>query len=466
MLRRIKRIDLSTLHPSEPDNQNKRHSSEVTSCVGVVANMQATTPIEAIIMDTRQEAMVTPKTAAKMVAVGMNEVGKVVVLATIILLLFLSSACTRQDIESADVSKVGISNDKVVTVDVDAINAERTYSLSDILDSYEMVQLESAPDAFFRGGGVVISDNYIAIIPDGGPAKLFSRKGKYIGNIGALGNGPGEYRIKAQSVVINENVGEVYLAPMQSKAVLVYDLEGSYLRDIDIEGSLQKPIITTDGDSAIALVHLAFADCGDRFNACRLLQSNDSPVRASYVYVPGISVNLDDEDPNKAGFSNELFGEGIGRQLNFQLLGRDTLLCYQPDNSDVFAKLAVNASTSFKKDGYFRLREFLGCYLIEMMSRERSEYFVVNKEGRDGFKLYLVNDYLGGMEAYSGFHNGYFINIYPEPEVLAEEIKKFMALNNLTPDIQIQLKKQMDFCLEGNAIILFGKLKPDFPYDL
>ena len=57
-------------------------------------------------------------------------------------------------------------------------------SLGDLMESYEIIRLDN-----------YVTDNYILLRPADvvSPVKLFTRKGRYVADIGGVGQGPGEY---------------------------------------------------------------------------------------------------------------------------------------------------------------------------------------------------------------------------------------------------------------------------------
>ena len=72
-------------------------------------------------------------------------------------------------------------------------------SLGDLMESYEIIRLDNRDEALIKTYpyGVYVTDNYILLRPAGvvSPVKLFTRKGRYVADIGGVGQGPGEYYI-------------------------------------------------------------------------------------------------------------------------------------------------------------------------------------------------------------------------------------------------------------------------------
>ena len=59
-------------------------------------------------------------------------------------------------------------------------------SLSDLVESYEVIKLENRDEALIKTYpfGIFVTDNYILLNPDAiSPIKLFTRKGQYVADI-------------------------------------------------------------------------------------------------------------------------------------------------------------------------------------------------------------------------------------------------------------------------------------------
>ncbi|WP_257005638.1 6-bladed beta-propeller, partial [Tannerella forsythia] len=111
------------------------------------------------------------------------------------------------------------------------VKSETELPLSQLLESLEIIPLENKDEAFSKIGVIYISDNYIGCQPyDQSPYKLFDRKGKFIGDIGAIGQGPGEYR-NVYFSQINEKKERIYIVSHNAKKILTYDLKGIFLEN-------------------------------------------------------------------------------------------------------------------------------------------------------------------------------------------------------------------------------------------
>jgi len=97
-------------------------------------------------------------------------------------LLALGVSCTSEPNAS---QFVDVNGDQVLVCDMNKVTDTIDFPLSNLLESCEMVRLETTDGAFFdRARFVDISENYILIKSAGRfPVKLFDRSGKFIREI-------------------------------------------------------------------------------------------------------------------------------------------------------------------------------------------------------------------------------------------------------------------------------------------
>ena len=103
----------------------------------------------------------------------------------------MSASCSSSVPKEGDI----IEDSAFRSVDLRIIEkAEGTVmSLSDLVESYEVIKLENRDEALIKTYpfGIFASDNYILLNPDAiSPIKLFTRKGQYVADIGGIGQGP------------------------------------------------------------------------------------------------------------------------------------------------------------------------------------------------------------------------------------------------------------------------------------
>ncbi len=115
--------------------------------------------------------------------------------------------------------------DGVITIDADK---KITKTLDDYISNIEIVPLETNEEALLRNYWKVIEYNDKYYVQDrSNGLYVFNNKGKYISNIGDLGNGPGEY-IYISDFQINPYTGYIEILEPRGK-VKVYNPRGEFL---------------------------------------------------------------------------------------------------------------------------------------------------------------------------------------------------------------------------------------------
>lgn len=92
---------------------------------------------------------------------------------------------------------------------------------------------------------------------------LFSHDGKFIGNVGRKGQGPGEY-IKIHDYFIKDNA--IYIYDFSSRKILKYTLDGQYIDQYVMSFSFDKIVPTPDGRGYLTLNTFSNKDDGSKFS--------------------------------------------------------------------------------------------------------------------------------------------------------------------------------------------------------
>ncbi len=131
---------------------------------------------------------------------------------------------------------VEVNGNKVVDCNISEVTDTIDLQLSEIISECEVIPLETNEKSLFESVyHVGISENYIAIHSHGSlPIKLFSRKGKFIRDIGKIGRGPGEFN-SLYGIQIDEAANRIYLTPFaNAKELIVYNLNNENLPPIPL----------------------------------------------------------------------------------------------------------------------------------------------------------------------------------------------------------------------------------------
>jgi DNA-binding beta-propeller fold protein YncE len=93
--------------------------------------------------------------------------------------------------------------------------------------------------AFSPNGELVVTDGY-------GNARVvrFTKGGKYLGEFGMRGNGPGQFQLPHNVVI--DTKGQIYVSDRDNQRVEVFDPAGKYLRQWEHVGALSSLIMTAD----------------------------------------------------------------------------------------------------------------------------------------------------------------------------------------------------------------------------
>lgn len=146
---------------------------------------------------------------------------------TQILACLLLVACSGEQ----KLSVIGTRNGELITIKPHEVKDTVDLYLSDLVDDIEIVRLETTKGALVKPAPAYVSDNYV--LTGIAEMKLFERKtGKYIGNVGHNGRGPGEYLSGIYCAQIDEKARNIYMLSYsgtgEPQQILVYDLNGKW----------------------------------------------------------------------------------------------------------------------------------------------------------------------------------------------------------------------------------------------
>lgn len=137
---------------------------------------------------------------------------------TLIVFVILLSICSCKAQRELDVREYFISHK----------NAERP--VSDIIESYELIQLEETEGAYFSNARrIIFNDGKIIILTSDKRILTFSESGKFIGSIDKQGRGPDEYQVLSD-ICLDEENGRV-IASCHMK-VVIFSPEGEILNQL------------------------------------------------------------------------------------------------------------------------------------------------------------------------------------------------------------------------------------------
>ena len=365
---------------------------------------------------------------------------------------------------------VEVGGEKITVCELNLLKDTIDLPLNYWVDDFETVKLDGKDEALVGQGPVCVSENYILVgRANNVPCKLFRRDGSFVGKVGNIGQGPGEYTM-IYDMQIDEQAGHVYLLPWNAKSIFVYDMKGQYLKDIPLNKKYEKMIVPK-GKFKV--------DAARNRVAVMLLPFDYLPVVA---WVQDMEGNFINEVPMnhlkvKPDFSNEVVSTKAASDAldvflcTFWELRKDTLYHLNIEDGKLHPKFTMNFGQ--RKIAIHDYHEFPRHYVgaltnpVQVGDRtyqtEGEAFFMVDKVSKKGTFFRVGNDFLDNEPIkYMPFHcsNGYFTqNI--EPAVLIERLEKGLKNN---PDEAG--RKKMEALMktideDDNNYIFIGKLKTD-----
>lgn len=367
---------------------------------------------------------------------------------------------------------VDVNGEEVTVCELDLLKDTVDLPLSYWVDDCRIIKLDGCDEALVGMGPVYVSDNYVMVgRHESTPCKLFRKDGTYVGNVGSIGQGPGEYTM-VYDAQIDEKAGHVYLLPWNAKSIFVYSLQGEFLKDIPLDRKYTKLVVPKG---------VFRVDAEKNRVAVVLLPFDYLPVVA---WVQDMEGNVIHEVNDaclkiKPDFSNEVFSAKSSESLDVQIftfweMRKDTLYHLGMDNGKLSPRFTLDfGNRDITMHTYHELyRHFIGTLTIpkqigeNMYSATNEVFFMVDKQTKKGSFFRIANDYMDYASIrYMPMHfkEGYYTeNI--EPTVLKERIQN--ALDGgleMEPGRKESLEKLLaDIDEDDNNYIFVGKLKTDY----
>lgn len=355
-----------------------------------------------------------------------------------------------------NVTTVKLDDAQIVVLDEAKVTEKKTVKLSDLVEDFQIIRFENKDEAFFKAFWMYFSDNYICIRQSGNPIKLFDKSGRYLGNVGNIGQGPGEYN-HIYDILLDEKGQSIYVTPIVSDNVLHYDLTGKYIDKLRFGEKINKGRMFLSSDASIlSLVHLCFRDAGDKFTGANVQLQNPDSVQ--YVYVEEIASNMKNQEGIRVGFSDEIWSYRNSADFPFMMTHTDTLYHYNSQTNKIQAAFTMSMDPDKKGDSFFIFNEWPHHYFVTIVG-EGGRNILVSKERPVGYEVEFVNDFMGNLEFYPQTQDGYFYQNW-EPAELREALEETLASGNCPDDQKEKLKAFMQTLHDNDNNLLFlGKLK-------
>ena len=397
-------------------------------------------------------------------------------------LLFLFSVAMSASCSSSVPKEGDIIKDSTFrSVDLHMVEkAEGTVmSLSDLVESYEVIKLENRDEALVKTYpfGIFVTDNYILLNPDAiSPIKLFTRKGQYVADIGGIGQGPGEYKT-IHSCMIDEKQKRIYLGSGRANKILTYDLKGNYLSDeaIHFKEIVHKPCIWMDHDKKhVTVVGLPFSEN----------ENSNFAISNNVCWVQNREGDIVHRIPvNHYGligdYSNALVARRNVDAISFSIsevpmlrTRPDTLYHYDAVKNIITPCFTIDHVVSENQSACTVLYETSRSYwaqvtlypnnLSSSVSSVRLPAFNVCVSKKDGNVRRIdrfTDPLLGLSHLFLMMNNGYICISY-DPLELMDALDKVLTQTDLEPDVRKRATDLRNSLHENdNDILIIGKLK-------
>jgi hypothetical protein len=356
--------------------------------------------------------------------------------------------------------------EEFITMDPSLLKDTVIFPLSYFTEELQIIKLDDRDEALVNPYRVYVSENYfLTQASNNTPCKLFDKQGKYITDIGSIGQGPGEYQF-LYAGQINESDGRIYLMPYTTEALLVYDLEGNALPPV--------PLTYKTGYSLFQV----------RDNEV-LVMGKPHPDNPSFIWMQDLKGNILYDIPSSLDFSADYFATVVssqnGEAIDFSHWS------WEPRTDSLYhidlvkKKLIPRFTADFKGEALksHQYAEWPGYFLgntstvatvsgtdksgnmISQKVGDEPAYYMVDKKTLKGAYFVLVNDFLG-EERFNDplvLKNGYYISCV-DPGDLEERIEKALKSDRLPDKMRQKLTEvQANMTPDDNNYILYAKLK-------
>ena len=336
--------------------------------------------------------------------------------------------------------------------------------LSYFVEDLQMVKLDNRNEALVGKGRVSVSENYLLVAKSSNePYKLFRRDGNFVGTVGSIGQGPGEYTM-IYDVQIDEKSGGIYMLPWNATSILVYDLQGKFEKSIPLNKKYEKlrvpkGRIKVDAENnRIGVVLLPF----DYLPVVSWVQDMEGNV---------ISETSTEHFKVAPDFSNEVLSMKATDELSVQITGLKDGPIHHLDMDKGSLRPFFWVDKGNKELQIHSYDEYPYHYggviasILRINERQSTstapKFYLVDKQTGKGCFYRLYNDWLGDAPTWLEGLDGYYtLNI--EPAELFDLLKKVLKENTSLDDERRKKLEAMKASIDEdeNNYVFVGKLTP------
>ena len=376
-----------------------------------------------------------------------------------IALVFGAYCCSPKG--DGSLSEVIVNGNKMFFFSLNELSSNvATIPLSSLVESLELVQLETKKEAYFKVFFTTVTDKYIGVRQEGRPYLLFDRSGKFLGNVGSIGRGPGEYSISLYDDIIDDKNELIYFTSISSNRIHVYNTSGHFVKDIVSPQWLAKPKIFLT-ENILTVVHMAM--------------KHENPENAATDAANAIAIQFDvntDEVLRELAppphliarnFDGEIFNTRNAPGIfDFNhLSSQDTLYHFDVKNNKLLPVFSMSYSTTDEKiwRQYIQINKDL--ILTAVVGKGLVATDLKNKTSS---WINVENDFLGKIHAPLGVvtaRNGFWV-LNVQPEDLMEDIENRLAARGLSDTDKQALHRTLSALKkDANNVVFIGKLKSE-----
>lgn len=364
-----------------------------------------------------------------------------------------SSAPKSLVADDGSVRIIGNPDAPLYICDLKAASDTVDIPLSELVEDCRIVRFETSDEALFNAWWIEVSDNYICVRQESDVVKLYDKDGKFLCNVGAMGNGPGEYSMTVYDEIIDEQGGHIFFSPFYGKKIMMYGLDGKWIKDIDLPGQINKPKIEINADGTISVVHMPFEE--------------GAPIAFRMDTDGNILSQIPARDYMLArNFDGEIFSYRNTGTFDFFYTGIDTTFTYDTEVNKLIPRFTINFPDFAQKPIHI-YTELPDHVLIYYYTWDKGRFIpggniLIDKKKMSSSQYRLVNDFYGNLpisNPNSRFNKGRFIfNV--EPAALLEMIEAHLSSGKCPGQDKAKLKELAATLHENDNNLLFvGKLK-------
>lgn len=326
--------------------------------------------------------------------------------------------------------------------------------LSEFIEDCRIIRFDNSEEAYFKGMFFNITDNYIGIRQMGQNVfKLYDKNGKFLYNVGSIGGGPGEYDITIYDECIDEKNGHIFLSLFYGNKIMMYDINGKWIKDIKLPGQINKAKIWANPDGTLSVVHMPFQEGEPIAFQIDL----DGKILKQIPATAAMKVD---------NFNGEVFSNRNCNEFDFFHTSIDTLFIYDAASNSLLPQFTMTFPNPEEMPihVYYKLPyHFITTYYYWVNNGSQGGgNILIDKKKNASSHFRLINDFYGNLPVPSPairFYQGYFIHNI-EPGQLAELIENHLSSGKCPSQDKKKLRELAASLNENdNNVLFFGKIK-------